>query len=426
MYHEESIVLYCIVALVFLSSCEKTEHFADDLPNDSTSKLKEINQALYSLAEYLVEDKNSGGDIIDRQIELYNESGVEEFLLMDLRKKEEIELRTPTVVQQLLNQNPLMEIAYPSFALYFETVETFSQHINNIEYYVVIDSQTDPESSSITSLPAYDENGNALQISSTFDQYTRYAVITMDEAHDAVVGSSNQTVKGLARPPVLSMLSPARVEGNVSFYQEATIDNAIQAGKSPFIGYADLVNLSPPPPCDRPANKKDQLYKIRFSDKQAVKVIEGWWDLPKVELVITYGIAAVASNGTISNGQFTTQVEKKWRDMTDSSWDHVDEINQQIITWLSTHADTWGVLFIERDRNGGNSSSFTFGVSPKYTIDKKWEFATPVSFTVPMRSRDEVAGNVIIECCDPAEGEGTAYKVYTGGSDGMYFRENLQ
>jgi len=30
-----------------------------------------------------------------------------------------------------------------------------------------------------------------------------------------------------------------------------------------------------------------------------------------------------------------------------------------------------------------------------------------------------------MEYCDTATGEGTAYKVYTGGNDGMYYRENM-
>jgi hypothetical protein len=110
--------------------------------------------------------------------------------------------------------------------------------------------------------------------------------------------------------------------------------------------------------------------------------------------------------------------------MTSSSWTNVSTLNQQIKTWLPTDADTWAVLFVEDD--GGSSASFTFGVAPKYTVDKKWEFATPVSFTVPIKNNDDIAGNVIIEYCDPAEGEGTFYKVYNGGNDGMYFRQNFQ
>jgi len=305
-----------------------------------------------------------------------------------------------------------------------DSTESFEQHIDRIQYYVVLDSETDPESASVTTLPAYDVNGNAVQIANTFDESVRYAVVSMDEAHDAVVNDAGTTVKGKTKPTSLSNFTPSSVVGNVKYYEEATIKNArFQDLGSQGAGSVNPVNLFPPE-CDRPVNKKDQLYKIRFSNKDAVKVIEAGFRLPRVELDITYGIVTVASNGTASALQLTTQVDKKWKDMDGSSWSGVDAINQQIKTWDGNDADTWGVLFVEDD--GGSSTSFTFGVTPKYTVDKTWEFATPVSFTVPTQNNDDIAGNILIEYCDPAEGEGTSYKIYTGGNDGMYFRENLQ
>jgi hypothetical protein len=110
--------------------------------------------------------------------------------------------------------------------------------------------------------------------------------------------------------------------------------------------------------------------------------------------------------------------------MDGSSWSGVANLSQQIKTWLPSDADTWGVLFVESD--GGQSASFTFGVSPKFTVNKQFEFTTPVGFVVPTKSKDDIAGSVIIEYCDPAEEEGTSYKVYSGGNDGMFFRENFQ
>lgn len=338
--------------------------------------------------------------------------------------EDEVGLRSPSIIQQLLAQNPLMEIAYPSYA-FFESNESLDQHINNIQYYVVLDSQNDPELSSVTTLSAYDANGNAVQISNTFNEDVRYAVIAMDEAHDAVVNDGSTTVKGITKPTSLANFTPSSVVGDVKYYEEATIKNARYLDGGGFGGgSANPVSLFPPNGCDRPVNKKDQLFKIRFSNKDAVKVIEAGFRLPKVELNISYGVAAVASNGNVTGGVFFTQVVKKWKDMTDGSWSNVDQINQQIKTWLPTDADTWGVLFVEDD--GGQSTQFTFGVTPKFTVNKQFEFTTPVGFVVPTQSNDDIAGNVIMEYCDPAEGDGTVYKVYSGGNDGMYFRENLQ
>lgn len=404
-------------AILCFLGCEKNE-IASDAPVTSVQS----QEPVYALAELLIDDRKNGGELAQKQIELFHKTGVEEFMLVDFTE-EGVGLRTPSVVQNLLAQNPLMEIAYPSYA-FFESTETFEQHIGRIQYFVVLESGTDPESASVTTLPAYDASGNAVQIANTFDESVRYAVVAMDEAHDAVVNDAGTTVKGRTKPTSLSTFTPSSVVGNVKYYEEATIKNArFKDLGSQGAGSVNPVNLFPPV-CDRPVDKKDQLYKIRFSDKDAVKVIEAGFRLPRVELDITYGIVTVASNGTASTLQLTTQVDKKWKDMDGSSWSGVDAINQQIKTWDGNDADTWGVLFVEDD--GGSSTSFTFGVTPKYTVDKVWEFATPVSFTVPTQNNDDIAGNIIIEYCDPAEGEGTSYKIYTGGNDGMYFRENLQ
>lgn len=398
--------------------CEKNE-----IVSDANEASVQSQEPLFALAQLLIEDRKKSGDLTQKQIELFHKSGVEEFMLVDFTEGG-VGLRTPSVVQNLLAQNPLMEIGYPSYA-FFDSIETFEQHIDRIQYYVVLDNDTDPESPLVTTLPAYDANGNSVQIANSFDESVRYAVVAMDEAHDAVVNDAATTVKGRTKPTSLVNFTPSNVVGNVKYYEEATIKNAqyIDGGGSGTIS-GNPVNLFPPAPCDRPANKKDQLRKIRFSNKDAVKVIEKGFRLPKVELNITYAFAAVNSNGLIFLDQFFTQVDKHWEDMTSSSWTNVDIINQQIKTWLPTDVDTWGVLFVEDD--GGQSTSFTFGVTPKYTVDKKWEIGVPLSFTVPTRNNDDIAGLVIIEYCDPAEGEGTAYKIYTGGNDGMWFRENFQ
>gem|GEM_PF-5995923 len=415
----KNLVVFLITgAILCFLGCEKNE-IASDTPIGTVQSIEPV----YALAQLLVEDLKKGGDLVQKQIELYHKTGVEEFMLVDFTDGSVV-LRTPSAVQNLLAQNPLLEIAYPSFA-FFESTETFEQHIGRIQYYIVLDNSTDPEDAATTTLPAYDASGNAVQIANTFDESVRYAVITMDEAHDAVVNDANTTVKGIAKPNSLSNFTPSSVVGNVKYYEEATIRNAQYLDGGNFgTGTANPVSFSPPSNCDRPANKKDQLYKIRFSNKDAVKVIESGFRLPRVELNITYGVAAVTSNGNITGGQFFTQVDKKWDDMDGSSWSGVANLSQQIKTWLPSDADTWGVLFVESD--GGQSASFTFGVSPKFTVNKQFEFTTPVGFVVPTKSKDDIAGSVIIEYCDPAEEEGTSYKVYSGGNDGMFFRENFQ
>lgn len=112
--------------------------------------------------------------------------------------------------------------------------------------------------------------------------------------------------------------------------------------------------------------------------------------------------------------------------MNGPDWNSVDLINQQIKTWTDVDSDVWKVGIIERDFNSDTESGWTFGLSPTYTVNKTWAFSAPVSYTIKKKKKDKLAGEVLIEYCDAANGEGTSYKVYTGGNDGMFFRENFQ
>lgn len=414
-------ILFFIGAMLFLAnSCSKNSEILN------FSRAEHHNQALHKLAKLLIRDKASNREIFQAQLKQYKKTGLEEFLLLDiLGIGNKVDLRTPSIVQQLIAQNPLMEIAYPSFAFYSDT-ETFEEHIANIQYYVVIEDGVDPESSLVDSLPAYDSVGNAVMIPNIFDEEIRYAVIAMDESLDAFVGNSNISLKGVLKPGSLENFAPVTVNGEVKYYDEGTIRYAeiLDRGESYFGSAIDRGGDGGSTNCDRPTNRKDQLYKIRFSDRAAVNVIESGFRMPVVELIAYYGIASVSPTGGVTGGVYYTQVIRNWATMNGCCWNSVDNISHPIKVWEPHEADEWGVLFVEQD--GGSSIQFSFGASPKYTVNKKWEISLPITFTVPAKDKDDKAGNVIIEYCDPANGEGTSYKVYTGGNDGMYFRENLQ
>lgn len=399
-------------------ACNKNDHSTPTQTSEEITK-----QALHSFAKLLIEDQKTYGILRQRQVELNKQTNEEEFLIVDLTKSE-VGQRTPTAIELLIAQNPLMVIAYPSFA--FQTNETFEQHISTIQYYVILDENTDPDE--VSSLPAYDAAGNLVQISSTFDETIRYAVVKIDEAYDAVRDGDSLTIKGKSIPSSLTTFTPFRVEGNVKFYEEATIINAEAKDRGPIEGGSVVYRGGGPEgECDRPANNKDQLYKIRFSNKDAVKVIESGFHLPKVELFFTYVFATVnPATATYTTDIITTQVVKNWSLMNGPDWGSVDNINQQIRTWGLLDSDVWKVGIVERDTNNETEGGWTFGVTPTYTVNKQWAFATPISYTIKKKKKDTLAGEVIIEYCDPAIGEGTSYKVYTGGNDGMYFRENFQ
>lgn len=417
LYSRNTLILFFVGSILLLNSCSKNS----EVP---VSKSEHYNQALHKLARLLIEDNALSRELLNWQLDQYKKTGLEEFLLLDLVTNITNQ-RTPSIVQQLLAQNPLMEIAYPSYAFYSNT-ETLEEHISSIQYYVVIEDGVDPESPLVDSLPAYDSVGNAVMILNLFDEGTKYAVIAMDESLDAFVGNSNVSVKGALRPNSLENFDPVMINGEVKYYEEGTIRYAeiLDRGESYFGAAIDRGGDGGSGNCDRPSNRKDQLYKIRFSDRAAVNVIESGFRMPVVELIAYYGIASVSPTGGITGGVYYTQVIKNWATMNGCCWNGVDNISHPIKVWEPHEADEWGVLFIEQD--GGSSIQLSFGVSPKYTVNKKWEISLPISFLVPAKDKDDKAGNVIIEYCDPAKGEGTSYKVYTGGNDGMYFRENLQ
>jgi hypothetical protein len=282
MKNQTNFLMLLAAAFMLFPSCEKSE-----MPFDTPVQTGQNDRALHALAKLLVGDLSSSGELLQKQLGLFHETGVEEFLLVDFLEAG-IGFRSPNIITDLVSQNPLMEVRYPSFA-FFDTIETFEQHITNIQYYVVIEEGVDPESASVDSLSAYDANGNPLRIPNVFDKNVRYAVVAMDEGHDAFVGDANVSVKGVTKPASLNNFTPSSVSGNVKYYEGATISNAqvMDAGPVEFGPITFRGGDGPESDCDRPANKKDQLYKIRFSNKDAVKVIESGFRLPNVELKIT-------------------------------------------------------------------------------------------------------------------------------------------
>lgn len=412
---------FLAVSIFLVQSCKKEFAPVETAKKVDIAKLS-TSDILHSLAKALIEDKKVGGNLENAQIALYKQTQNEEFLLVDL-VGQGVSQRTPAAVQEVLIQNPLLEIGYPSFA--FQENETFEQHLAKIKYYVVLDEDVDLEQ--VTTLPAYDTDGNAVIISTTHNESICYAVIRIDEAHDAVRNGESLTLKGHSIPISLTSFEPSRVEGDVKYYDVATFINAESKDRGPISsGTATYRGGGEGTICDRPANKKDQLYKVRFSNKAAVKVVEGFWDLPNVELNLTYVFGTVSGTGSVSANQITTLVDKNWSKMNGNDWANVDVLNQQIRTWGSFDADIWAVGVIEADGNKDTETNWSFGATPKYTVNKKWDIGFPVSFGIKRKKGDTLAGQIIIEYCDRAEGEGTSYKIYTGGSDGMFMRENFQ
>lgn len=404
-----------VLGLFTLVACKKSD-------SDTAVQNVEMSNrdALNAFAKLVVDDFRSEGTLKQQQIAMYEKTKNEQFNIVDL-KSASIGQRTSVSIQELIVANPLMQIPYPSFA--FQTNETFDQYIEGIQYYVVLDMETDLETA--TELPAYDSNGNATTISATFDETIKYAVIKMDEAHDAIEINATHTVKGAIVPASIEEFIPSRNEGTTKFYEEATIMNAEARDRGP-VPIENATARGDGGDC--PGNRvgKDYLHKIRFSDRDAVTKIENGFHLPKVELIATYIFATVApgTTGAASLNQVVTQVDRHWKDLRKDLWQDLPALNQQIKTWEQLDSKVWKVAWVERDYKSETTESWSIGITPTYTVNKVWSFSGPLSYGIKKNKGDNLCGDIIVEYCDPSSGEGTQYKIYTAGNDGMYFREN--
>jgi hypothetical protein len=186
---------FSITILLFLSifSCKKTENVL--VENTKMSRI----ESLTNFAQFLIDDFNSEGQLKLKQIDLYLKTHNEEFSITDL-KEEGVSQRGKTSLSQLIGQNPLMQVAYPSFA--FKTDESFEEHINRIQYFIVLND--DIVLDEVSTLEAFDANGNLVTISSRFDENIRYAVIKINEAFDAIRDGETTSIKGKSIPTSLS------------------------------------------------------------------------------------------------------------------------------------------------------------------------------------------------------------------------------
>lgn len=211
---------------LLFEGCEKNEAILKNHTSQVTTR-----EGLHDLAKLLIVDRKTGGALHKILADLNTSKKEEEFMLIELKEKGIAE-RAPSAIDEILEKNPLIEIAYPSYG--FQTLQNFSQYINSIQYYVVLDENIDLDV--VSTLPAYDSNGNAVNISSTFDPTIKYAVIKVDEAHDAVYEGEAYTIKGQIVPSSLSTFPPSSEVGNLKYYEEATIINADTKDKGPKSG----------------------------------------------------------------------------------------------------------------------------------------------------------------------------------------------
>lgn len=415
MKNYQKIAFASLFFLIGFYSCQKEEvSFRNHDPRDAFQKV----------ARFL----NAPNLETQQQLILtFERKGVEEFLLADFLKSKGDMLRNTVSFEELdslILENPMITIAYPSFAFH---EETFEEHLNHIDYTVMLFDDPDE----VDSLAAFNSSGQLVQISSTFNESHRYCVVKYDEAYIAVNPSTRKTYFGDDVSIRLFDFTPRDTVGNYLMYSAADLINSlfIEAGTYLYSGgegggggSGDPCNL----PCERDCyEKKDELHRVMWSSKECVKNFESGFHLPKVEMIAYYGIPRY-NNGTVTVDLVAKDVYLNWKDMTTK---FSDPLGLEIATWTEDLGNRWQVLWIERDYWNKVQSKFTLGFSVSFKVENT-NISANAAWEIISMKQDKEIGRSIIEYCDKAKNEGETYKPFACGGPigigGFWFKEHIR
>lgn len=420
--YQKVVMLSLLYFLIGLNSCKK----------DSPLYKHDEKEDFQRVAQFF---SASNAETQQRLIQTYQEKGIEEFLLADFLKTKSVSSRDITNFEELntlVLENPMLTIAYPSFAFHDET---FEQHLSLIDYTVML--LDDPDE--VETLPAFNSSGQLINISSTFDESLRYCVVKYNEAYTAVDPATQKTYFDDNVSVKLFDFEPKNTVGKYVFYSVADIINAklIEEGRyggtagpvDPDGGDPDDPDESCELPCERDCYKeKDELHSVKWSSKDCVKNFESGFHLPQVEMIAYYGIPRYNS-GSVSVDLIAKDVFIHWKDMTTK---FSDPLGLEIATWTEDLGNRWQVLWIERDYWNKVQDKFTLGFSVSFKIkDPTSSVETTVganaAWEVVSMKQDKEIGRSLIEYCDNAKDEGETYKPCAcGGSGGFWFKEHIR
>ena len=438
-----------LIISVLLLSCEKEVSLKKNSDNQLVlrNSTNELDESLVDVASIFSENTNNS-DFKSMILDAYNEGCIEEFLLFDLIKYKKSNSKTYDVLNSLIGINPVITVAYPSFA--FHEDETFDEHLSSIDYTVILID--DPEE--VESLPAFNSNGELMQISSEFNENLNYCVIKYSEGEIAVNRKTHKTLFGENVVPELSDFTPKKTIGEYDIYNPADLINARFKNEGRYYydqsitkndlndcdyynndpsGGGDGGGIDPREGCDEPCDRdclpktKDELHRVKFSSKKAVKKFESGWHLPRLELIAWYVIPKINSDFVTSADLVQKDLRIHWKHMT-GKWSSA--LGNEIITWKNNYGDVWSVLWAERDYWHTVSEKYSIGFSAKFDVEGV-EVKADVKYEVTVKKKDKIIGTSLIEYCDPAFGEGDDYKPYTfidddGTSGGFWFREHIR
>ena len=408
------------MALFFLgvTACQK------DVVQEQKSK-KVVQKSINDFAKNLGTDlQTKNHEIKSKMIEQFKQTKYEESLLAELLDEslsKNVNLRNVNAYNQLLTTNPELTVTFPAYT----TGESFESHINSIDYVVILDDNVNEESPQTTSLNAYDANGNFVTISSVFNENLNYAVVLNSEFYTAVNSYSSVTIEGNPVASQIQNFTPYMSVGNWNLYTIADISNSdfmamgVYGGNPSTGGYTGgtggIVS------CDRdPRVKKDELHKIKFDGHYVERTYESRWRMPHFEMSATYAIYKGGTTG--SNVQLLQKAVRRHKD--DVHGTYCPDLGLDIATWTPEMGDKWQIAWVEVDDRNNRKAEFNLGFTTK--IDANTSATASLKYTVEYKDGDKLLGSNLVEFCDPANGEGTEYKVCDVDGQGFWFRERIR
>jgi hypothetical protein len=439
--------LTALFAITFLLiSCEKEKESPDSgevqlqsrlLQNDLSEQMTEVASILANN----LDDQELRGALLTT----FEDQCLEEFLLYDVVENSGRASAYWNVLEDRALMNPLITLAFPSYA--FRQNESFADHLSRVDYFVLL--VDDPDR--VDHLPAFTPDGQSMTIGSNFDENLNYCVLKSSEMYVAVNSIDHGSPLGESMPVAIDQFLPQKTIGTYQLYWTIESDLAQMMERSeleelPAERYhyqitacSEQENTEYLDPrdgdgcdeiCERdcPPKTKDELHRIKWSSKKALKVYESGFHLPNVELYVHYVIPTFTSATKVDVKVIPKQIVGHWKDMTEN-WSEALQLELEEWDLEANMGEDWLVTWFERDYWHTVNEKFSIGFSTTGSFEGNEAKAT-VGYDISIKKKDKCIGSSIVEYCDPALGEGYDYHTYNylpdGSDGGFWFREHVK
>jgi hypothetical protein len=303
---------------------------------------------------------------------------------------------TTSLIDSLTEYYPLLQVAV--IVPEEDSLENWNTTESLLVAYV-------PLTDSIEFIPAYDSEGNYIELSANVQPNETVIVISQNER---LIGLTTTETSGIECSDFHD-LSPYFQTGYYSFYlkeeyyaalnvcafADATSDTDNSSGRIAAI-------------CDRDSKStKDNLHQMKFNSTSVYKdAKDGWFNN---DMEIRVDILFGKQNGSIT--KLTKYFNKSQSTMKKLSW---TGLNAEVVTWdKSVYGDAMLYSWLEDDGDG--STTTTSSWNSKY--DDNNTVTLTATYSIPKKNYN--LAESIVEYCDNTDGDG-----YTYNTGRMQFRVN--